>query len=89
MVSTETFERIWRALGTSASLALSGAPLERNIHQILTHVHNSCLDDEELELLGVPWAEYSSTAVELGFDVLRSETHRSLPRGRHDVKGMR
>lgn len=30
-----------------------------------------CLDDEELELLGVPWTYYSATADEVGLDVLR------------------
>ncbi|EMD32116.1 hypothetical protein CERSUDRAFT_127009 [Gelatoporia subvermispora B] len=30
-----------------------------------------CLDDEELEFLGVPWAEYSSITNSLGMDILR------------------
>ncbi|EPT02684.1 phosphatases II [Fomitopsis schrenkii] len=37
-----------------------------------------CLDDEELRTLGVPWAEYSSTADELGLDVLRIPTPEGL-----------
>ncbi|KAH9830745.1 phosphatases II [Rhodofomes roseus] len=37
-----------------------------------------CLDDEELELLGVPWSEYSSTADDLGLDVLRIPTPEGL-----------
>ncbi|KZT68309.1 phosphatases II [Daedalea quercina L-15889] len=37
-----------------------------------------CLDDEELELLGVPWSEYSNVADELGLDVLRIPTPEGL-----------
>lgn len=32
---------------------------------------NSCLDDQELELLGAPWAEYEECARINGIDVLR------------------
>lgn len=31
----------------------------------------SCLDDEELELLGVPWETYRDVAAETGLDVIR------------------
>lgn len=31
----------------------------------------SCLDNEELALLGVPWEHYRETANEVGLDVIR------------------
>ena len=31
----------------------------------------SCLDDDELALLGVPWDSYSSVAVDIGLDLIR------------------
>jgi len=31
----------------------------------------SCLDDEELRLLGVPWEQYREVASEVGLDVIR------------------
>ena len=31
----------------------------------------SCLDDEELELLGASWPDYSQASRELGLDILR------------------
>lgn len=31
----------------------------------------SCLDDEELEFLGVSWTDYASLAEHIGIDVLR------------------
>ncbi|KAH9924424.1 uncharacterized protein B0H18DRAFT_431688 [Fomitopsis serialis] len=37
-----------------------------------------CLDDEELKLLGVPWADYSAIADEVGLDVLRIPTPEGL-----------
>lgn len=71
-MSAGTYERTCRASKTSGWLALSGALPGCNRHHVFTYPGRSCLDDEELELLGVPWAEYSSTADELGLDVLRS-----------------
>lgn len=56
---------------TSALLALSGAALCLNGIDTYTHVDYSCLDDEELGLLGIPWAEYAFIAGQLGLDVLR------------------
>jgi hypothetical protein len=32
---------------------------------------HSCLDDDELALLGVPWEQYRETAGEIGLDVIR------------------
>ncbi|KZT04610.1 phosphatases II [Laetiporus sulphureus 93-53] len=37
-----------------------------------------CLDDDELQLLGVTWADYSRTAHEMGIDILRIPTPEGL-----------
>jgi hypothetical protein len=44
----------------------------RHIAEMYSHlVPSSCLDDTELEFLGVPWAEYERVTNRLGIDVLR------------------
>ena len=37
----------------------------------LSHASNSCLDDDELALLGVPWETYREVTAEIGLDVIR------------------
>ncbi|KAJ2913238.1 hypothetical protein MD484_g7173, partial [Candolleomyces efflorescens] len=39
----------------------------------------SCLDDEELSLLGAPWASYEKSAQNLGIDILRLPIPEGLP----------
>jgi protein-tyrosine phosphatase len=39
----------------------------------------SCLDDEELDFLGVPWAEYAATARAHQLDILRIPIPEGLP----------
>ncbi|KAJ2936565.1 hypothetical protein H1R20_g542, partial [Candolleomyces eurysporus] len=38
-----------------------------------------CLDDEELDLLGAPWASYEKSAQNLGIDILRLPIPEGLP----------
>ena len=50
--------------------ALSGA-LNFDYIESCSSSTYSCLDDEELELLGASWPDYSQAARELGLDILR------------------
>lgn len=57
---------------------------ELNLYCLISLVANvrwgiSCLDDEELELLGVPWETYRDVAAETGLDVIRYVTRNSSP----------
>jgi hypothetical protein len=51
--------------------ASSGALNFDLLHRVCTSSTYSCLDDEELELLGASWPDYSRAARELGLDILR------------------
>lgn len=43
------------------------------LYELLLYAQNvsSCLDDDELELLGASWPQYSEVAQSVGLDVLR------------------
>ena len=54
-------------------IATSWVGFTDDIYSFLLFIYlpHSCLDDNELEFLGVEWSEYTRIANELNLDVLR------------------